>query len=127
MVDTASLADDLARLEMLLRALLTRRQYDSCQGLLAALDAAVGVLRRLSRPALLLETVSDEELRHRYHLTRREVEVLRLLLLGRSNSDVARALEISEHTAWHHTERVRLKLNVHSRAQLAAAIGGKLG
>lgn len=155
MVDTASLAEDLTRLEFLLRTLLaaarrpgmlvrlssppghatpgtarepapamglTSQHYRSCEGLLPALDAAVGILRRLSRAALTLDTVSDEELRRRFHLTRREIEVLRLLLLGRSNADVARFLGISEHTARHHTERIRSKLNVHSRAQLAAAI-----
>lgn len=158
MVDTASLAEDLTRLELWLRALLaagshtgmfvrspelsgagpsgaargpgaaiklTPQQYHSCQVLLPALEAAVRILRRLGRMSLGLETGSDEGLRHRFRLTRREVQVLRLLLLGRSNWDVARALGISEHTARHHTERILMKLNVHSRAQLVAAIGGR--
>ncbi|OLC40999.1 MAG: hypothetical protein AUH75_06935 [Gemmatimonadetes bacterium 13_1_40CM_4_65_7] len=127
MIDTTSLAEDLTQLEGLLRALLTPQQYDSCAALLPALGAAVGFLRRSSRASLASVTLPDEVLRHRFHLTKREVEVLHLLLQGVSNAGLAAALHVSEHTARHHTERVRLKLNVHSRAQLPAAIAGRLG
>jgi len=115
MIDTTSLAEDLTQLEGLLRALLTPQQYDSCAALLP------------SRASLASVTLPDEVLRHRFHLTKREVEVLHLLLQGVSNAGLAAALHVSEHTARHHTERVRLKLNVHSRAQLPAAIAGRLG
>jgi DNA-binding CsgD family transcriptional regulator len=126
MVDTVSLAEALTRLEMILRARLTPQQYDSCALLLPALDAAVGVLRRLSLASPALEPVSDDVLRLRFRLTKRETQVLRLLVLGRSNSAVASGLGISAHTARHHTERILMKLRVHSRAQLVAAIGGRL-
>jgi DNA-binding NarL/FixJ family response regulator len=57
-----------------------------------------------------------------YGLTRREYEVARLLAEGRSNAAIARELQISAHTARHHTQRVLSKLKVHSRA----AAGAKL-
>jgi DNA-binding NarL/FixJ family response regulator len=62
------------------------------------------------------------QLRRRYGLTRREIEVAVLLAQGCSNSDIANELTISAHTARHHTQRVLSKLEVHSRA----AAGAKL-
>jgi DNA-binding NarL/FixJ family response regulator len=61
-------------------------------------------------------------LQDRYGLTRRELEVARLLAQGRTNTAIAEALHISTHTARHHTQRVLGKLGVHSRA----AAGAKL-
>jgi len=63
-----------------------------------------------------------EQLREVYQLTRREVEVTRLLLQRRSNAEVAQALTISEHTARHHTESILLKLGVRSRKDVETVI-----
>jgi DNA-binding NarL/FixJ family response regulator len=57
-----------------------------------------------------------------YGLTARELEVAVLLEEGRSNSIIAKALQISTHTARHHTQRVLAKLGVHSRAEAGAKI-----
>ena len=62
--------------------------------------------------------LSGAELRERYALTRREIEVARLLAAGRSNLEVAQALRISPHTARHHTESVMAKLDVRSRTRI---------
>ena len=127
MVDSITLAHTLTRLEALLRVVLSPQQHHQCASLLPALRAAIGIL---TRPGLASHTsadVSDDALRQRFRLTKREVEVLRQLLRGESNSDVASALRISEHTARHHTERILHKLHVHSRARLPAAIGARLG
>lgn len=59
-----------------------------------------------------------EELRNRFRLTGREVEVVRLLRLRRSNAEIASTLRISEHTARHHTESILLKTGLHSRTQI---------
>ena len=67
--------------------------------------------------------LSDAEIRERHGLSRRECAVARLLAAGYSNESVARALCISPHTARHHTERVLTKLNVRSRAAIAAHLG----
>ena len=48
-------------------------------------------------------------------LTAREVEVLGLLAEGRSNREIAIALEISVHTAKFHVDRILLKLEASSR------------
>jgi DNA-binding NarL/FixJ family response regulator len=61
-------------------------------------------------------------LRLRHGLTLREAQVATLLVQGQSNSAIAEQLEISPHTARHHTQRILSKLGVHSRA----AAGAKL-
>jgi len=59
-------------------------------------------------------------------LTPRELEVLRLLVEGRSNRQIAEHLFISGKTAGVHVTRILAKLGVHSRLQ-AAARARKLG
>jgi DNA-binding NarL/FixJ family response regulator len=48
-------------------------------------------------------------------LTAREIEVLGLLAEGRSNREIALALDISVHTAKFHVDRILLKLEASSR------------
>jgi HD-GYP domain-containing protein (c-di-GMP phosphodiesterase class II) len=55
-------------------------------------------------------------------LTRRQVEVLRLMAAGLSNRDIARRLVISPRTAEHHVQDIYLKIGATSRA--AAALYG---
>jgi predicted ATPase/DNA-binding CsgD family transcriptional regulator len=52
-------------------------------------------------------------------LSRREIEVLRLLVDGRSNQDIAGALFISPHTAARHVANIMNKLGVESRTAAA--------
>jgi DNA-binding NarL/FixJ family response regulator len=54
-------------------------------------------------------------------LTRRELEVLRLLVDGRSNRQIAEELFISAKTASMHVTNLLAKLGVHSRLEAAAA------
>ena len=68
------------------------------------------------------EPVSAATVAERFGLTRREADVALQLVEGRSNADIATALEISTHTARHHTESVLVKLGVKSRAQVGAAV-----
>jgi DNA-binding CsgD family transcriptional regulator/tetratricopeptide (TPR) repeat protein len=53
-------------------------------------------------------------------LTPREREVAALVAAGFSNRRIAEALVVSERTAEGHVERIRRKLGMHSRAQIAA-------
>jgi NarL family two-component system response regulator LiaR len=50
-------------------------------------------------------------------LTKREVEVLRLIARGGSNQQIAEVLFITERTVKYHTRNIYAKLNVSSRAQ----------
>ena len=59
----------------------------------------------------LLKTAGD--------LTPRETEVLRLVALGRSNRDIASALDVGEETVKTHIAHVLAKLQVENRAQAA--------
>lgn len=56
----------------------------------------------------------------RHGLTAREVEVLRLVASGRSNSEIAAALFISQHTVARHLQNIFAKLGVSSRTAAAA-------
>jgi DNA-binding CsgD family transcriptional regulator len=68
-------------------------------------------------------SAAPEERRLETHgLTPREAEVADLLARGLSNAAVARRLDISPHTARHHTQRVLAKLGVHSRAEATARL-----
>ena len=86
---------------------------------------AVIVTMRVQQSAPSAESDTAMTLRTRYGLTRRELEVTRLLLRGQSNRDIATQLNISAHTARHHTERVLGKLGVRSRAAIAVAVGSR--
>ena len=67
-------------------------------------------------------TPSLRQLRARYSLTDREVEVAELLVKRRTNAEIASALGVSLHTARHHTESVFLKIGVHSRVAMEQVI-----
>jgi DNA-binding CsgD family transcriptional regulator len=57
-----------------------------------------------------------------YGLTRRQRDVLGLLLLGRSMTRIARELGISEHTANDHRKAIYTRTGVSSRSELAALL-----
>ena len=61
-------------------------------------------------------------LRDRIGLTQRECQVAEFMARGKSDAAIAQALAISVHTARHHAESVRLKLGVHSRDDVEAAL-----
>ena len=52
-------------------------------------------------------------------LTRREFEVLKLVIAGKSNTEIARELIISIHTAKAHVCNIMQKLGVKDRVQAA--------
>jgi len=57
-------------------------------------------------------------------LSRREVEVLRLVALGLSNQEVAERLTLSKHTVHRHVSSILAKLDLSSRAAAAAYAAG---
>jgi DNA-binding CsgD family transcriptional regulator len=69
-------------------------------------------------------TIAPEARLDSYGLTRRELEVARLIANGHSGKQVAAALRISPHTARHHTESVFSKLGVQCRGQVMLMFAG---
>jgi hypothetical protein len=61
---------------------------------------------------------TEEEICLRFDLTRREACVALLIARRMSSSEIAAALSISPHTVRRHTERVLMKLGVHSRRKV---------
>ena len=55
-------------------------------------------------------------------LSEREVEVARLVLAGRTHSDIGAQLYISPKTVEHHVARIRTKLGATTRAEFVAAV-----
>jgi DNA-binding NarL/FixJ family response regulator len=56
-------------------------------------------------------------------LTQREVEVLRLIARGRSNSEIAQELFISPNTVAHHVTNILNKTNTANRTEAATYAG----
>lgn len=67
-------------------------------------------------------SMSDAELKYRYGLTEREIEVARLLAERQSNKEIARLLGVTIYTAGRHTERILGKLKVTSRREVRGVI-----
>jgi len=91
-------------------------------------EAAAAELRSGVRQALFDGDAADAVLRAAGHpvnrrrewpggLTKREIEVLRLLVRGLSNKEIAEQLVISRKTAGSHVEHIYTKLGVSNRAQ----------
>jgi DNA-binding NarL/FixJ family response regulator len=74
---------------------------------------AARIIRHLST----LNVVDDPD---GARLTGRELEVLRLVTLGRRNKEIATELGISENTAKYHLRNILEKLHAESRAEAAA-------
>jgi DNA-binding CsgD family transcriptional regulator len=81
-----------------------------------------GVLVTLEATAA--RPLTDAELRERFALTRRELEVARLLADGLSNQALAERMGVSFFTARNHVERLLAKLGLRSRAAVGALLRG---
>ncbi|HWQ80171.1 MAG TPA: LuxR C-terminal-related transcriptional regulator [Anaerovoracaceae bacterium] len=57
-------------------------------------------------------------LAHEFNLSKREIEILRLLCDGKNNNEISRQLSISVNTVKKHISNIFYKLNVDSRTQL---------
>lgn len=66
--------------------------------------------------------LTDDELRSRFGLSAREVEVARLVATGLSNQELAERLGVSYFTARNHVERLLSKLGVGSRTRVGALL-----
>lgn len=79
------------------------------------------LVHRVREPGQIEQTVTVEA------LTPRELEVLALLAQGLDNSEIARALYLSQHTVKNHVSTILSKLQVENRIQAAVrAVRGGL-
>jgi ATP/maltotriose-dependent transcriptional regulator MalT len=78
--------------------------------------AELGAARDLTALTSLTTPAAIE----RHGLSRRELEVLRLVAAGKSNREIAAALVISEHTVARHLQNIFAKLGLSSRAAATA-------
>lgn len=70
------------------------------------------------------KATSDADLRERFGLTTREVEVARLVASGLSNQALAEKLGVSFFTARNHVERLMGKMSAMNRAHIGALVRG---
>jgi DNA-binding NarL/FixJ family response regulator len=101
---------------------LRTEPYDRVGGLLLGADdylaepfAPDELLARVRR--LVARSKDDSSA---LNLTKRELEILRLLASGRNQSQISAALVIAERTVATHIQHILAKLGVHSRAQAVA-------
>jgi len=84
-----------------------------------AIHAADAGQVQLSRQVALKLTANKEEYHSLQSLTGREMEVLRLLVRGSSNKEIAHTLNITEKTVKAHVSNILNKLGAASRTQAA--------
>ncbi len=82
--------------------------------------SAVSIIREKNMQSILKDTQKNGEFKKNHaNLTQREYEVLKLIVDGKSNAQIAEALVISEHTAKAHVCNIIQKLVVDDRTQAA--------
>jgi ATP/maltotriose-dependent transcriptional regulator MalT len=112
------------------RALMAGGQTESARAELRQADdafRALGAPRRRDRVAALLRDAATPRRPARLpNLTRREIDVLRLVAQGLSNRRIGRTLTVSEFTVKRHVANILTKLDVPSRAG-AAAVAAQRG
>ena len=65
-------------------------------------------------------SVDFEKARRRYNLTKRELELVKLVCEGLTNKDISQKLFISEHTVKDHIKNIMRKMNASSRNEIVA-------
>ncbi|UXA18966.1 LuxR C-terminal-related transcriptional regulator [Mycobacterium sp. SMC-4] len=107
-----------------------RRQHAEVRNALASADEAARALQDADLDLRKIEplerspaarSLADVQTRVMTVLTRREVEVLRLMAAGRTNQQIADELVISAGTVKSHVKRVLRKLHATNRAEAASA------
>jgi DNA-binding CsgD family transcriptional regulator len=115
-------------------AVLTDREVGLLRLLLPAFEAGIDIansyfnlhgrpMEVLPLPDRLDRILAGTALHHCSRLTRRELEVARLLAARRSNYEIAELLHVSRATAKRHTENILQKFGLHSRREVERVIG----
>ena len=75
-------------------------------------------IEQLAQPAELIKIPNMDQLLERSKITGREQEIIRLLLEGCHNREIAKKLYISESTVKTHIKSIYRKLEIKNRVQL---------
>ena len=70
--------------------------------------------------AKILNIIKGLTRKREYELTKREVEILRLIADGKDNSEIANALSINIRTVANHVSNILFKMNAKNRTEAAA-------
>jgi predicted ATPase len=108
----ARLAADEDNVQSAIRWLVRRKDVDRATRLRAAVTMAAG---EAGQPAMVSTSEAADAL-----LTAREREIAQWIAKGLTSRKIARALHISEKTVDSHADHIRTKLNLGSRAEIAA-------
>ena len=73
----------------------------------------------------LQEKLTVSEASEKYHLTKRESTILRMLMKGKDNNTISEELQISVNTLKKHILNIYRKLNINNRVQLFKMIKEK--
>lgn len=99
-------------------------QARAAEALVAALEDALlatrSLLATLDTAAVCAASPGNSDVVGVASLSRREVEVLRLLAAGHSNRRIAQALYLSPRTVQRHVANVYLKIGAHCRSEATA-------
>ncbi len=87
---------------------------------LFVLKVSMAFLRSEAR----LTPLDPDTLRAQYGISRRELEILRLVATGKSNKEIGAELYISEGTVKNHLYRIMRKLDVGNRTEIAVRLTG---
>lgn len=79
-------------------------------------------MRRTVSAVKLLNSAALKTPKEEWGISPREEEVLELIILGKTNKEIAGALFISEHTVKNHLSRIFTKMNVTDRSQIIALV-----
>jgi DNA-binding CsgD family transcriptional regulator len=66
--------------------------------------------------------INFEQVRSKYKLTKKEIEIVKLLSQGYSNKDIAQSLSISEYTVKDHIKNIMEKMDCSSRGEIMALL-----
>ena len=80
------------------------------------------VMEQFINEQLLLKKYSDKSLPTIPSFTKRELEIIQLVVSGQKNREIGNQLFISEKTVKHHLTKIFRKLNINKRVQLKGLI-----
>ena len=111
-----------------------KRAAPSCSATASASELAVAIAAAVQGLGVLAPALADAIAAPSHTppdsaqgvLTRRELEVLRLVAEGHSNKEIAFELDISDHTVKFHVNSILTKLGARSRTE-AATTAARLG